>query len=512
MAWLEGHLLSVTIFLPLAGALAVACLPARWKWEIRSASLLGSSATLLLAAAIFSRMRGTGDFEMAEVAAWIPSLGVRYHLGVDGVSAALMLLVALLVPPSLLISWREIDHRVKAFHLLLLLLETGMLGALAALDAVLFFIFWEAALIPMAFLIGVWGGTGRARASLAFLLFGLVGSALLLAAILGAGGQAGSFDVLAWYAHRFHPVQQLWLFAGFAAAFGIATPFLGLHSWLPDAVAEAPAAVGLLLVGAFLKMGTYGLWRFAMPAFPLAVAGFLQALLVLAVLGIVVGALLAMVQPDLKRLVAYASVSHLGFVLLGLAALEPQAAAGAVVQMVAHGLTAGMLVLVIGMLSARRGAGRIEAYGGTAREAPLLSLALIFAALAAAGLPGLANFSGEFLVLLGAFQTRTAFGAAAIAGAALGAAALLWAVVRVVSGPSIAGGERRLPDLTFREGLSIVPLIALAVLIGVWPQGMLAKLWRPAESLVKLSTRVEMFTPVSPPSLDVSFRGAGDGE
>lgn len=507
MAFLQSHLLTSLIFLPLAGMVAVLCLPPRWKAEIRLVSLFVSLGSLALAIIAFLRVQGTGEFEIVELSPWIPSLGIGYHLGVDGASVLLLVLTSLLVPISILASWREIDTRVKLFHALLLLLETGMLGVFAALDVFLFYVFWEVVLIPMTFLIGIWGSGERVRVAIKFLLFTMTGSVLMLVAIIYAAKATGTFDLLAWYAHRFTIQEQLWLFAGLGLAFAVKVPVIGLHTWLPDAHTEAPTAGSVILAGVLLKMGTYGFFRFAMPLFPLAVAASLHLILVLAVAGIVLGALLAMVQPDLKRLVAYSSVSHMGFVILGLAALEPGAAAGAVLQMVNHGLTTGALFLIVGMLYGRRHTRMIADYGGTARALPLLAAAFIFMGLSSIGLPGLNNFAGEFLILLGAFQTRTVFAAVSILGVVLGAVYVLWAVARVFFGPLKHEEERKLPDLSVREVVVLLPLAALIVLIGVWPQSLLTKAHRSAAAFVSLSKRVEMIIPAKSESSESSESG-----
>lgn len=497
---LNSHLLSFVVFLPLAGMALVLALPSRWKGAIRWAGLASSVCVLALAALVFTRVRGTGDFEIVELAAWIPALGVSYHLGVDGVSALIMLMTALLVPVSILASWREIDRWVKAFHALILLLETGMLGVFASLDLFLFYVFWEIVLIPMVFIIGVWGSAGRIRAAIKFVLFTMVGSVLMLVAIIYMAVKVGSFDLIACYSHSFAVSEQLWLFGALAAAFAIKVPLIGLHTWLPDAHTEAPTAGSILLAGVLLKMGTYGFFRFAMPLFPAAVASSADIMLTLAVTGIVAGALLATVQPDLKRLIAYSSVSHMGFVMLGLYALDKDAVAGAVLQMVNHGLTTGALFLVVGMLYGRRRTRMISDYGGTARAMPALAAAFIFMGLASIGLPGLGNFAGEFLILLGSFQTKTAYSAVAILGVVLCAVYMLWAIARVFFGQPRHEEERRLPDLCFREYAALVPLAVLVVVLGVWPQGALSKVWRSSDAFIRLVKRVETPAQVQRPA------------
>jgi len=492
-------MLSAAIFLPAAGALVVALLPDRRAALVRSAALAISLATLALCAGIFLRVKGSGDLELNEAAAWMPSLGIRYRVAVDGSSMLLMLMTALLSVTAILASWREIGSRVKLFHALILLLECAMLGLFAAVDMFLFFVFWEAVLIPMYFIIGIWGSGDRARAALKFVIFTMSGSVLMLLAIVYAGGAAGSFDLVDWLKYRFSPTEQRWLFAAFALAFAVKVPVIGLHTWLPDAHTEAPTAGSVLLAGVLLKMGGYGFYRVAMPLFPVAVAQYAPLMLTLAVIGIIAGALLAMVQTDLKRLIAYSSISHMGFVMLGLWALNGQAAAGAVLMMVNHGLVTGALFLIVGMLYERRHTRLIADYGGSARSLPLIAAAFMFMSLASMGLPGLNNFASEFLVLLGAFQTRTAYAAISVAGVVLTAAYLLWAIQRVFLGPLKNEDERKMPDLGLRECASLIPLAALVFIIGIWPQITLAKISRPSDAFVALSKRVEMFVPVTQP-------------
>lgn len=498
------HVLSLSIFLPLGGALAVIAMPSRWKTEIRLVSLATSLLTLALCALTFIRVKGTGEFEIKEQVQWVTSLGISYHIGIDGVSMLLMLLTAFLMPISILASWREIDKSVKAFHALMLLLETGLLGVFAALDVFLFYVFWEVVLIPMYFIVGIWGSSDRIRAAIKLVLFTMVGSVLMLVAILYAASSAGSFDLLTWYAHHFTAREQLWLFAAFALAFAIKVPVIGVHTWLPDAHTEAPTAGSVILAGVLLKMGAYGFFRFAMPLFPAAVAAFAPTFLVLAVVGIIVGALLAMVQPDLKRLIAYSSVSHMGFVVLGLFALDSRAVAGAVLQMINHGITTGGLFLMVGMIYFRKHTRKIADYGGSARSWPMITVFFIFMCLSSMGLPGLNNFAGEFLTLLGSFQTRTVYTAVALPGVVLVAVYLLWAVARVFFGPLKHEDERHMPDLKVREYVVLLPLVILIIMIGVWPELLLKKIWSSSDAFVKLSKRIEMIVPASnrPPEME----------
>lgn len=493
MNWIDTHLLTTVIFLPIVAAAVVALLPSHWHREIRMVSFVASMVVLAFAFIAYQRVQGTGDFELMEWASWIPSVGVSYRVGVDGVGVLLMLLSAFLVPVCILASWKEIATNVKMFHLLLFVLECGMLGVFAALDLFLFYIFWEVVLIPMYFMIGVWGSGARIRSAMKFIIYTMVGSVLMLGAILYASWVVGgSFDLLQWYEHGFGPLQQLWLFGAFALAFAIKVPMFPLHTWLPDAHTEAPTAGSVLLAGVLLKMGTYGFYRFALPLFPLAVVKFSPLFLTLAVVGIVYGALVAMVQPDLKRLIAYSSVSHLGFVMLGLFALEQQAATGAVLQMVNHGLSTGALFLLVGMIYHRRHSRLIADFGGIARTVPLFATAFLFMSLASIGLPGLNNFVGEFLVLLGSFQTKTIYAAVAVVGVILAAVYMLWAVERVFFGEVVHEENRRLTDLSFREWAVLIPIAVLIVMIGVWPSPWISKIEQSTIAFLTLSKRVEM--------------------
>ena len=498
MDWIISHLLSTVIFLPLCGALLLLCIPARLEQLIKALSLVISLIAFVLALKMYLLLPGTGDFEFVELASWIPSLGISYRIGVDGTSAMLMLLSAFLVPITILGAWNDISSRVKTFHVFMLILASGMLGVFAALDVFLFYVFWEIVLIPMYFMIGIWGSGARIRAALKFVIYTMVGSVLMLAAILYVAAKlGGTFNLIDWYAGSFSHQEQMWLFAAFALAFAIKVPLFPLHTWLPDAHTEAPTAGSVILAGVLLKLGTYGFYRFAMPLFPDALLAFQPLFLTLAVIGIVYSALVALVQPDLKRLVAYSSVSHLGFVMLGLFSLNAAAVQGAVLQMVNHGLSTGGLFLLIGMLYSRRHTRLIAEYGGLSRSVPYLAVAFIFMSLASVGMPGLNGFVGEFLILLGTFQTKMPYAAVAVSGVVLAAAYMLWAIQRVFFGPLEKEENKSLRDMTFREYLVLLPLVALIFAIGVWPKPWLKKLEPSTRSFMTLVGRAESLnTPV----------------
>jgi NADH-quinone oxidoreductase subunit M len=435
-------------------------------------SLLVFAETLLL----WSRFNpASGDFQFVERHAWIPAFGITYAVGVDGISLLLLVLTGFLTPLALLASWESVHKRVKVFSIFMLLLESAMMGVFVSLDLFLFYVFWDAMLIPMYFLIGIWGYERRIYAAVKFILYTMAGSVLMLLAIIGLAylhsttTGAYSFDLLKLYALQVPPYLQFWFFLAFALAFAIKVPLFPFHTWLPDAHVEAPTAGSVILAGVMLKMGTYGLVRFAFPLFPLAGSFFAPYLAGLAVVGIVYGALVAMVQPDMKKLVAYSSVSHLGFVVLGIAALNTQGVTGAVYQMLNHGVSTGGLFLVVGMLSDRRHTRLIAEYGGLKKVMPRLVAVFLIITLSSIGLPGLNGFVGEFLILLGAFRWDPRMAAFAATGVILSATYMLWMFQRVNYGPVTNEKNAALPDLERREWLVIVPIVALAILMGVLP-------------------------------------------
>jgi NADH-quinone oxidoreductase subunit M len=435
-------------------------------------SLLVFAETLLL----WSRFNaGSGDFQFVERHAWMPAFGIEYYVGVDGISLLLLVLTGFLTPLALLGSWESVHKQTRAFSIFVLLLESAMMGVFISIDLFLFYIFWDAMLVPMYFLIGIWGYERRIYASIKFILYTMAGSVLMLLAILFlayvhyTSHGVYSFDLLKLYQLNLTLNQQFWLFLAFALAFAIKVPLFPFHTWLPDAHVEAPTAGSVILAGVMLKMGTYGLVRFAFPLFPEAAAFFAPALAALAVIGIVYGALVAMVQPDMKKLVAYSSVSHLGFVVLGIAAMNTQGVSGAVYQMLSHGISTGGLFLIVGMLSDRRHTRLIAEYGGLKKIAPHLVAAFLLVTLASIGLPGLNGFVGEFLILLGAFRWDPRLAAFAATGVILSATYMLWMFQRVNYGPVTNEKNASLPDLQRREWFVIVPIIAVAILMGVLP-------------------------------------------
>ncbi len=480
MSWLTAHLLTVIIFLPLAGAIVLSFL--RRPPSLRWAALIFSLLTLALAVGLFVRFRPGEGMQFGENRPWIASPPIRYHLGVDGLSVILILLTAFLTPLGVLVSWTGITRRVKEFHVFLLALETGMMGVFCSLDLFLFFVFWEAMLIPMYFLIGVWGHERRVYAAIKFILYTMIGSALMLVGILFLYEKTGTFDftqilaALSSGALAVSPAAEKWLFWAFFIAFAIKVPIFPLHTWLPDAHTEAPAAGSVILAGVLLKMGTYGILRFCLPLFPNAAREFALLVSVLAVIGIIYGSLVSMVQPDLKRLVAYSSVAHLGFVVLGIFAFNRIGIEGAIYQMANHGVSTGALFVLVGLLYDRRHTRLIREFGGLAHTIPVFSAFFMIVTLSSLGLPSLNGFVGEFLIILGAFRARAAFGALAAVGVILAAVYLLWMYQRVFLGQITRDENRTLPDCNGREKIMLLAAVGAMILMGVYPQPFLRRM------------------------------------
>ncbi|HVE91626.1 MAG TPA: NADH-quinone oxidoreductase subunit M [Actinomycetota bacterium] len=476
--------LSLTLLLPFAGALVVAALPARSERAIRGTALAWSLAAFAASLGVLANfVPDSGEMQMVERLSWLPRLGAQYHLGVDGISLFLVLLTTFLFPICLIASWDQ-SRRVKQFAIVILATEGAVLGVFLALDLLLFYLFWEGVLIPMYLLIGIWGYERRVYATVKFFLFTLLGGLLMLVAVaalhLGVLDATGirtfDYERLRQAAPALALGTQAWLFAGFAMSFGVKIPLFPVHTWLPDAHTEAPTAGSVILAGVLLKMGAYGFIRFAIPLFPDAAAAAAPVMIVLAVIGILYGAAVSVVQSDLKRLVAYSSVSHMGFIVLGMFAFSIQAAQGATLQMINHGLSTGALFLLVGMLYSRRHSRAIADFGGIGASAPVLSGAFLIAALASLGLPGLNGFAGEFLILAGTFRVNRLAAILGTGGVVLAALYLLWAYQRVFHGPPVREENRVMKDLSGRERLAVYPILALIVLIGVWPQPFLSRM------------------------------------
>jgi NADH-quinone oxidoreductase subunit M len=481
--WLE-----VTMFTPLAGAVLIGLIPTKYEQQVRWAALAVTLLTFGLSLGVLVNFdSGVAGFQMRTTAEWIPDWGISYKTGVDGVSLWMVLLTTFLMPPAVLASW-SITKRVKPYFVFLLALETGMLGVFCSLDLFLFYIFWEATLVPMYFLIGIWGYGNRIYAAMKFFLFTLAGSLLMLVAILflyfAARGEP-TFDYEALLGTPLSLGTQRLLFLGFFASFAVKVPLFPLHTWLPDAHTEAPTAGSVLLAGVLLKMGAYGLIRFAIPLFPDASRELVPLVMGLAIIGILYGALVAAMQKDLKRLIAYSSVAHLGFVVLGLFVGSIQGMSGGILQMVNHGLSTGALFLLVGILYDRRHTRAISDFGGLAKAVPVLAGVFLLVALSSLGLPGLNGFVGEFLVLLGTFFEYRWWVVPASFGIVLAAVYLLWAYQRVFHGDVDREENRTLADLRPRESLMLAPLVALIVFIGVYPKPFLDRIEPSAEKVVR---------------------------
>ena len=485
-------LVSWVTFLPALGAVVVFLLPRRAEGLVKATALVTSLASFAVSVPLFTRFNASAaDYQFVEQAAWMPTFGISYHVGVDGISLLLVLLTTFLMPLTLLASWHSVERRWKEFAITMLLLETGMLGVFVALDLFLFYVFWEAMLIPMYLIIGIWGGPNRVYAAIKFVLYTLVGSLLMLVAILvlyfqhGAATGVFTFDlpVIARWVLPGGRGQSL-LFLAFALAFAIKVPMWPFHTWLPDAHVEAPTPGSVILAGVLLKMGTYGFLRFCLPLFPQATLTFAPWMFALAVIGILYGAWVSTVQPDIKKLVAYSSVSHLGFVVLGLFTLNPQGMVGGIIQMVNHGLSTGALFLIVGMLYERRHTRLIADFGGLWKVVPAMSALFLVVTFSSVGLPGLNGFVGEFLILVGAFQVSRPLAVVATSGIIFAAVYMLWMYQRVVFGEVTREENRRLRDLSPREWTILVPVLVFIVWIGVYPVSFTGKTEASVQALI----------------------------
>jgi NADH-quinone oxidoreductase subunit M len=474
-------ILSILIFLPLLGAILVAFIPGRQENAIRFGALLISgltfAASLLLAVAFDD---GAEGFQFVQVLDWIPFFGIQYKVGVDGISLVLVLLTTLLTMISILASFGPIKTRVKEYMISFLVLEVGMLGVFLALDLFLFYVFWEIVLVPMYLIIGIWGGANRIYATIKFVIYTLVGSLLMLVAILAlawsywtaTGAWQGAFDYEALISFGFDPTLQLWAFLGFFLAFAIKVPMWPFHTWLPDAHTEAPTAGSAILAGVLLKLGGYGLIRLNLPLFPDAANDLAWLIIGLSVMGMLYGAIVAIRQPDLKRLIAYSSVSHMGFVTLGIFVFNEQGMQGAVFQMVAHGVITGALFLLVGVIYERTHDRTIANMGGLGSRVPVFATLMVFFSLASAGLPGLAGFVGEFLVLLGAVSFEPILGYIAAFTIIFAAVYLLYMIQNTIFGEVtdfLKGLGRKLTDVDRIEAMTLAPLVVLTVALGLFP-------------------------------------------
>jgi len=498
-------ILNIVTYLPLLGAAVILFFFSDPK-KIRYSATLFAAIDFLWSLALWWNFdptaSGTGIFQFRWTRAWIPSLGVNYDFGIDGIALLLIVLTTFMGLIAIWSSYSAIDHRQKEYYVLLLLLQTGMIGTFCALDFFLFYVFWEVMLVPMYFLIGIWGGPRKLYAAIKFFLYTLAGSVLMLLSILGLYffnddgipflhihglGNGYTFSILQYHniGHLIPPQLQFWLFLGFFFGFAIKVPMFPFHTWLPDAHTEAPTAGSIILAAVLLKMGTYGFVRIALPILPDATRQLIVPIVVLSIIGIIYGALVTLVQKDMKKLIAYSSVSHLGFVMLGMFALNPMGLKGSVIQMVNHGISTGALFFLVGVIYERRHSRMIADYGGLAKQMPMYATLFLIAALSSMGLPALNGFIGEFTILVGAANRNIWWAVFAAVGIVLGAAYLLWLYQRVFWGPLDNPANKTVRDLNRRELALLVSLVACMVWIGIYPKPIFDMIDKPVEYVVQ---------------------------
>ncbi|MGC1455945.1 MAG: NADH-quinone oxidoreductase subunit M [Nitrospirota bacterium] len=466
---LDYPLLSLMIFIPVLGSFLLLFI--RNAAAVRWIALAFSIVELFLCLPLLLNFDGsTANMQFGESLSWIAAWNINYRLGVDGISILFVALTTLLTTISIMVSWTAIQDRVREFMIAMLFLESAIIGVFMSLDLFLFYLFWEAMLIPMYLLIGVWGGPNRLYAAIKFFLYTLVGSVLMLIAIIAVYFAAGhTFDVLAIMNHKFTPAFQFWAFAAFFAAFAVKVPMFPVHTWLPDAHVEAPTAGSIILAGILIKMGAYGFLRFSLPFFPDAAIAWTPAIMVLSVIGIIYGAYMAFAQTDFKKLIAYSSVSHMGFVTLGIFALNLQGMEGGILQMLNHGVSTGALFLAVGIIYERTHTRLLADYGGIAAKVPVYATFLLIITLSSIGLPGTNGFIGEFSILLGAFLHYKPYAVVASLGIILGAGYMLWLYQRVAFGKITNPHNEHLADMNTREIVAALPLVALVFIVGLYP-------------------------------------------
>ena len=495
MQFFHDHILSIILFTPLAGMILLLFIPGENKKAIRwwgnIVLFLGFLVSLPLVF-WFPRTAPEAQFKFFEQHDWIPSIGAQYLLGIDGISFLLIMLTTVLGFLAVLSSWTAIEERAKEYYAMFMLLQTGMLGVFMSLDFFLFYVFWEVMLVPMYFIIGVWGGPRKLYAAIKFFLYTLAGSVLMLLGILALyfryATDTGvySFNVLRLLNHSFPLNLQFWVFWAFMIAFAIKVPMFPFHTWLPDAHVEAPTAGSVILAGVLLKMGTYGFVRFSLPMLPQASSDtrVVRVMVVLSIIAIVYGALVSMMQRDMKKLIAYSSVSHLGFCTLGIFVLNPHGLAGSVIQQINHGISTGALFLIVGLIYERRHTREIKEFGGISNVMPVYATLFMIVMLSSIGLPLLNGFIGEFTILQGAFEANWHWAAWAVIGIVLGAAYMLWLYQRTMFGTCDNPKNQVLKDLNFREIMTLIPLVVWAFWIGLYPKPFFKVLEKPVAAIV----------------------------
>lgn len=484
-------ILTLITFLPIVGIFLILSIDSKKQELIRITALLISIVVFFISLPLyFSFDARTYEMQFVEKLRWIPSFGIYYHVGIDGISLFLVLLTTFITPISILASW-HITKSIKEYMISMLVLETGMIGVFISLDLFLFYIFWELMLIPMYLLIGIWGGPRRIYAAVKFFIYTMAGSVLMLIAIITlyflnyrANGEY-TFNLLEFYRLDLSFAVQFWLFIAFFLAFAIKVPMVPFHTWLPDAHVEAPTAGSVILAGVLLKMGTYGFVRFCLPLFPEVSHAFVPVISWMAIVGIIYGALVSMVQDDLKKLVAYSSVSHLGFVMLGIFAFNIQGIEGGITQMINHGLSTGALFLIVGMLYERRHTRMIADFGGLTKQIPVFATFFMIITLSSIGLPGLNGFVGEFLILVGVFKSRILYASIATSGVILAAVYMLWMFQRVMFEQITHEENKTLKDINKREFVILIPIVILIFWIGIYPNSFLRKMDASVNHLLK---------------------------
>ena len=500
---LDFPVLTVTTFLPLAGALLILLI--RNDVLIRWLALATTAATFMVSLPIYTHFDKTSyKMQFAEIHPWIPAWNINYTVGVDGISVLFIILVTILSILCVSVSWKAIQKKTKEFFVSLLIMETAMIGVFVSLNIFLFYLFWELTLIPMFLLIGVWGGSNRIYATIKFVLFTLAGSVLMLVGIIVlyyAGGK--TFDILYLSSASYPPHLQLWLFFAFFSAFAVKMPMFPIHTWLPDAHTEAPTAGSVLLAGVLIKMGAYGFLRFSLPMFPYAVKVLFIPLLALSVTAIIYGAYVTLMQSDMKRLIAYSSVSHMGFVTLGIFTLNQNGIEGGILQMINHGVITGALFLCVGMIYERTHTRMIEDYGGLFKTVPIFVVFFGIFTLAAIGFPGMNAFVGEFLIISGAFKANILIAALSILGIVLGVVYMVWLYYRVALNEINPNTRSQLTDLDLREITTLIPLVVLVFFIGLQPGVLLSYMHVSVEHLIEHVNatlpidNLEVYDPVS---------------